>query len=428
MGARLYFGLEASIIHIYCKMWILLLGLFVLTGQCTADTEESEDRKAKLLPIFQVVRFPNDVCAGTTRNGTCFTAEECSSKGGTNDGSCASGFGVCCVVKLACGGSTSNNNSYIVQSSVTTLTSPCTYEVCPCNTDICRIRYDFTTHIIALPVTSTTTTVTNTAMLTKNMAVGDCVTDTFNINSPGKFGSPIICGTNTGQHMILDVAGNDCQTVNFHIGSETTTTRSWDIYVTQYSCGQEELAGAPGCLQFHTGTTGLIKSFNYGTANTATATAPATTHLQNQDYTICLRREAGYCLVCYSEWATSTAALGSFGLSISNIVMSEAASVGLTCVTDYLDIPNGDISAIAVKSDAAFVNRYCGRLLSTALDSEASETICTRGYPFTLHFHTDDNEECSANTNLKTCEDQVTAAGTAGGILGFAIGYSQSAC
>ena len=27
-----------------------------------------------VLPIFQVVRFPNDVCTGTTRNGTCFTA------------------------------------------------------------------------------------------------------------------------------------------------------------------------------------------------------------------------------------------------------------------------------------------------------------------------------------------------------------------
>ena len=25
--------------------------------------------------------------------------EECSSKGGTNDGSCASGYGVCCVCK-----------------------------------------------------------------------------------------------------------------------------------------------------------------------------------------------------------------------------------------------------------------------------------------------------------------------------------------
>ena len=44
-----------------------------------------------VLPIFQVVRFPNDVCTGTTRNGTCFTAEECSNKNGVNEGACASG-------------------------------------------------------------------------------------------------------------------------------------------------------------------------------------------------------------------------------------------------------------------------------------------------------------------------------------------------
>ncbi len=34
------------------------------------------------------------------RNGTCFTEAECSSRGGTNAGSCASGFGVCCVSKF----------------------------------------------------------------------------------------------------------------------------------------------------------------------------------------------------------------------------------------------------------------------------------------------------------------------------------------
>ena len=53
-------------------------------------------------------------------------------------------------VSLACGGSTSENNSYIVQSSTTTApATPCKYDVCPCNSDICRIRYDFTTHTLA---------------------------------------------------------------------------------------------------------------------------------------------------------------------------------------------------------------------------------------------------------------------------------------
>ena len=109
-------------------------------------------------------------------NWNCHYSEECSSRNGVNEGSCASGFGVCCVskfhtsckiwltfntyfgiivVKLGCGGSTNVNNSYIVQTAVTSLTSPCTYEVCPCSTDICRIRYDFTSHTLASQTTDT---------------------------------------------------------------------------------------------------------------------------------------------------------------------------------------------------------------------------------------------------------------------------------
>ena len=35
---------------------------------------EEADRNSKIFSVFQVVRFPNDVCEGTSRNGTCFTA------------------------------------------------------------------------------------------------------------------------------------------------------------------------------------------------------------------------------------------------------------------------------------------------------------------------------------------------------------------
>ena len=44
-------------------------------------------------------RFPNDACQGDGggKNGTCYTKEECSTKGGEEIGSCASGFGVCCL-------------------------------------------------------------------------------------------------------------------------------------------------------------------------------------------------------------------------------------------------------------------------------------------------------------------------------------------
>ena len=140
------------------------------------------------------------------------------------------------AVKLACGGSTSVNNSYIVQSGGSSFT--CGYQVCPCSTDICRIRYDFIVincpfyHIFywlklfADPHSGFTRKFhcsprsrwydsytkwyyrkiellypfSNTCMLFSDFAVGDCTTDQFSITSPGRFGSPIICGTNTGQH------------------------------------------------------------------------------------------------------------------------------------------------------------------------------------------------------------------------------------
>ena len=42
--------------------------------------------------------------------------------------------------------------------------------------------------------------------------------------------------------VILD-ADNECHKVNFNIGGSTTTSRKWDIRVTQYACGQEDVAG-----------------------------------------------------------------------------------------------------------------------------------------------------------------------------------------
>ena len=49
---------------------------------------------------FHIVRFNNEGCIGTdSRNGTCYTAEECGSKSGFNMGSCAAGYGICCLCK-----------------------------------------------------------------------------------------------------------------------------------------------------------------------------------------------------------------------------------------------------------------------------------------------------------------------------------------
>lgn len=63
--------------------------------------------------------------------------------------------------------------------------------------------------------------------------IGDCVTDQFAIS--GNPGSPVICGTNTGQHMIID-ASEDCHMAAFNIGATTSTNREWNIVVSQYIC------------------------------------------------------------------------------------------------------------------------------------------------------------------------------------------------
>ena len=49
--------------------------------------------------LFSIVQFPNQQCtasSSTTTYGTCYTSSECTTKGGSADGNCAAGFGVCC--------------------------------------------------------------------------------------------------------------------------------------------------------------------------------------------------------------------------------------------------------------------------------------------------------------------------------------------
>ena len=56
---------------------------------------------AQFLNLITWVQFENTECAGSSGdNGTCFTSNECAEIGGTADGTCASGFGVCCVLKV----------------------------------------------------------------------------------------------------------------------------------------------------------------------------------------------------------------------------------------------------------------------------------------------------------------------------------------
>ena len=67
--------------------------------------------------------------------------------------------------------------------------------------------------------------------------------------------------------VVLDTV--DCIDITFAFDTaDTSTSRSVSIKAIQYICGDDN-GGPPGCLQYHTGITGTVSSFNFPT-NAAT--------------------------------------------------------------------------------------------------------------------------------------------------------------
>jgi len=95
--------------------WVLLVLI--------VDAENEVNRKQKTLSVFTVVKFPNSVCLSSTtgRNGTCYTNSECTAKGGSASGSCASGFGSCCIFEKSCGGGSVAGRSRLKRNSFPSL-------------------------------------------------------------------------------------------------------------------------------------------------------------------------------------------------------------------------------------------------------------------------------------------------------------------
>merc|ERR1719333_1073124 len=263
-------------------------------------------------------------------NGTCYTAEECASRDGVASGSCAEGYGVCCIITVSCGGSTSENCTYLSQAASTTpstdsddLNQQCSYSICPRTSTVNRIRLDLMMFMIAGPTEPTA--LDGTALLTDNMqrAVGQCTGDTFQAGN-----SPVICGANDGQHMIVDTDGESCVTALFTFGGGTVNRR-YTIHVIQYE-STNEMGGPPGCLQFFTGATGLVQTFNWQTATTSV-------HLASQSYDVCVRKMIGMCVICWAPETTGVhdaiaadSVTGSFGVnngaSIADTPMSGAGA------------------------------------------------------------------------------------------------------
>merc|ERR1712241_1300322 len=88
---------ESVTIAATMKIFFGIFSIFLLINY-----SYTHPRQRKQLSLFSVVQFPNDECVSTTSSittmGTCLTASERTNRAGASSGTCAAGFGVCCVV------------------------------------------------------------------------------------------------------------------------------------------------------------------------------------------------------------------------------------------------------------------------------------------------------------------------------------------
>lgn len=75
------------------------------------------------------------------------------------------------------------------------------------------------------------------------------------------------------------------------ITSGPSFPRTWRIRVTQIPCDSISKADQ-GCLQWHMGVYGRVRSFNFDPSTGA--------QLANQDYSVCVRTEKNFCSIQYS--------------------------------------------------------------------------------------------------------------------------------
>jgi len=454
---------------VWCLQWglpsLVMVLLLAVTSRNSAmqgsNNITGNSRTGRFLNLFSVIRFSNTPCIGSVgRNGTCYTDKECRQRKGLGIGTCAGGFGVCCTFSVGCGQTTNENCSYL---NTDLSDNVCQYTICKCNPDVTLIRLDFTEFNIAQPFTCGGSTSPTVCTTKDGPLIGDCIKDQFTVTSPGSPAPPVICGYNTGQHMYVP-ASDLCNKITFNMDLlHSGVMRMWEIKVTQYDETQDQrFLAPPGCLQWNTGIRGEVQNFNYKDTSS--------THLSSQQYSICWRRERGFCAICF--------AVGYFGLSnVPQKVPSSSTGTtdwtrlaGMTdsiccskdtdyanCETsganDYIEITGASGPPVRDPFVVGDGNRFCGRWLGvtpaiTPAPSfvynaiNAARTLCTIHVPFRLRVHFSDGEVLSS-TAANVCATSRPTAGTGDtgdecstfrlygnrkGTLGFQLDWWQIAC
>jgi len=345
----------------------LTLLLLVLGATLAKDGLQ---RKGKLFSLFNTVTFKNEACPSTAttsngnRNGTCYTNSECSNKKGSAQGSCAAGFGVCCVFQVTDSGDEISENCTYIQNpdfpATTTSTNSITYNVKKCSDNVCLLRLDFEDFSIR--------GVGGTDIANE----GVCL-DQFQVTATSNFKVPVICGENAGQHIYVDLGANGGDSAQISFSFTGNGNRKWDIKLTQVECGSPN--NPPyGCLQYHTGHTGRIMTFNFA--------ATTDNHLNNQQYSICIRGEENMCCVEYQVCEGIED-----GFTISPKVTT--AQIDSLCQsTDFVAISQSQPGPCRARQPQMH-NRYCGKFFSPEITAKKVHSpVCDCTAPFIVDIFT----------------------------------------
>lgn len=381
---------------------VILCASLVLSGSQAADNITNvadKQQEGRVFSIFSVVQFKNQGCRSQStmtsgqspqRNGTCFTSSECSSKGGTASGNCASGFGVCCLFLVSTAGSTINQNCTYLRNpgfpTTLTGTTSLTYTVNKCAPDVCFLRLDFETFQIVGP--------------TDTQAVANTCPDALKITSTTSQAVPQICGLNTGQHVYVDIGNQatDTATLSFTFSSTIAgtpaTSRQWEIKISQIGCSNPNRP-PQGCLQYFTTPTGRISTFNFFATSSA--------KLNSQNYNICIRQAAGFCC---NRYVPCQGVTNAFTINADPV----AGNMGQTdtlCSLDYVLIPGSSLTCSYNSNNlhTRFCGNYLGPILADSSMPGVVNTVCDCTTPFVVGVNTNGALDSAANVNRGVCLD-----------------------
>ena len=119
------------------------------------------------------------------------------------------------------------------------------------------------------------------------------------------------------------------------------------------------------CLQYLTGKTNRFKSFNGNTAQGM---------IQTQMYTVCIRRECGYCAMDVSEsFVTTTSDPDPFDLHPQT---ADTALVGTDCTNTFVSIFVG----LSDQNTDTKSDKFCGRRLGSKDGNTVSGTVRSNDY------------------------------------------------